>query len=155
MKRHTRYQGAIINNHQILLIRHREYRSGRSYWVIPGGGMEPGETGEDCVRREMKEETDLDVQVLSLLMDEPDYPGGTYQRLKTYLCKPLKGEARPGFEPEPETASTYGIVEVKWFDLQSEAYWGSELVNDPITYPQLKNIRSILSYKVNNPRQTG
>jgi ADP-ribose pyrophosphatase YjhB (NUDIX family) len=147
MKRHTRYQGAIIKNRQILLIRHREHKTGRSYWAIPGGGMEPVETGEECVRREMKEETNLDVKVIALLMDEPDYPGGTYQRLKTYLCEPLKGEASPGFEPEPDAASVYGIVEVKWFDLQSEANWGPEITDDPITYPQLKNIRRILSYK--------
>ena len=147
MKRHTRYQGAIINNHRILLIKHREYKTGRSYWVIPGGGMEPGETEEESVRREMKEETNLDVQVMSLLMDEPDYPGGTYQRLKTYLCAPLKGEASPGFEPEPETARIYGIVEAKWFDLQSETYWGNELVNDPITYPQLARLRRISGYQ--------
>jgi 8-oxo-dGTP pyrophosphatase MutT (NUDIX family) len=109
--------------------------------------MEPVETGEECVRREMKEETNLYVKVIALLMDEPDYPGGTYQRLKTYLCEPLKGEASPGFEPEPDAASVYGIVEVKWFDLQSEANWGPEITDDPITYPQLKNIRRILSYK--------
>jgi 8-oxo-dGTP diphosphatase len=146
LKRDTRYQGAIVNNHQILLIKHREHKTGRSYWAIPGGGMEPGETGEECVRREMKEETNLDVQVRSLLMDEPDFPGGTYQRLKTYLCEPLKGEASPGFEPEPDAASFYSIVEVKWFSLRSEANWGPEITDDPITYPQLKNIRRILSY---------
>ena len=146
LKRHTRYQGAIINNHQMLLIKHREYKTGRSYGVIPGGGMEPGETEEESVRREMKEETNLNVQVISLLMDEPDFPGGTYQRLKTYLCAPLKGEASPGFEPEQDATSVYGIVEVKWFDLRSEANWGQEIIDDPITYPQLKNIRRILSY---------
>ena len=95
----------------------------------------------------MKEETNLDVQVRSLLMDEPDFPGGTYQRLKTYLCEPLKGEASPGFEPEPDAASFYSIVEVKWFSLRSEANWGPEITDDPITYPQLKNIRRILSYQ--------
>jgi 8-oxo-dGTP pyrophosphatase MutT (NUDIX family) len=108
--------------------------------------MEPGETGEECVRREMKEETNLDVQVRSLLMIEPDYPGGTYQRLKTYLCDPMKGEASPGFEPEPEAASSYGIVEVKWFDLQSEVNWGADLTNDTITYPQLRKLRRISGY---------
>ena len=85
LKRDTRYQGAVVNNHQILLIKHKEHKTGRSYWAIPGGGMEPGETEEECVRREMNEETNLDVKVISLQMDEPDYHGGTYKRLKTFL----------------------------------------------------------------------
>jgi 8-oxo-dGTP pyrophosphatase MutT (NUDIX family) len=71
LNRYTRYQGAIVRNHSILLIRHRENESGRSYWILPGGGIEPGETEEDCVRWEMKEETNLDVQVSALLLDEP------------------------------------------------------------------------------------
>jgi 8-oxo-dGTP diphosphatase len=64
LNRYTRYQGAIVRNHSILLIRQRENESGRSYWILPGGGIEPGETEEDCVRREMKEETNLDVRVV-------------------------------------------------------------------------------------------
>ena len=51
--RHTRYQGAIIKDDQILLIKHTEHASGRSFWVIPGGGREPGETEMACVAREM------------------------------------------------------------------------------------------------------
>ena len=147
MKRQTRYQGAIIYNHQILLIKHHEHKTGHEYWIIPGGGMEPGETEEECVRREMKEETNLDVRVISLLTDEPQgYPGSVYQRLKTYLCEVLGGEASPGSEPEPEASSSYGIVEVKWFDLRSEVDWDMLLVNDPLTYLPLQSIRRKSGY---------
>ena len=68
--RDIRYQGAIIRDHQILLIKHRENEGGRSYWILPRGGIEPGKTEEDCVIREMKEETNLDVRVVSLLQKE-------------------------------------------------------------------------------------
>ena len=44
MLRHTRYQGAIIRDHHILLLLHREHDGGRGYWIIPGGGMEEGES---------------------------------------------------------------------------------------------------------------
>src|SRR4051812_25705926 len=37
----TRYQGAIIRDHHILLLKQVEHASGRSYWQIPGGGIEP------------------------------------------------------------------------------------------------------------------
>lgn len=56
--------GAIVyrkshGNTEILLIRH--VRSG--YWSFPKGHAEPGETEEETARREIKEETGLDVFV--------------------------------------------------------------------------------------------
>ena len=47
----TRYQGAIIQDHQILLLKQIEHASGRSYWQIPGGRIELDETEEQCVQR--------------------------------------------------------------------------------------------------------
>lgn len=147
MNRHTRYQGAIVRDHQILIIKHHEHQSGHAYWIFPGGGLESGETEEECVRREMQEETSLTVRVISLLMDEPQgYPGSIYQRLKTYLCEPLGGEPSPGYEPEPEAAGHYSIVEAKWFDLCSEADWDPLLVSNPWIYLPMQNIRRKIGY---------
>ncbi len=144
--RDIRYQGAIIRDNHILLIRHREYESGRSYWILPGGGIEPGESEEECVRREIKEETNLDVRVISLLLNEPNPTKSMYLSRKTYLCAPNTGEASPGIEPEPDAASWYSITEVKWFDLYDESSWDSELTADPITYGQLQRIRYTMGY---------
>jgi 8-oxo-dGTP diphosphatase len=141
-----RYQGAIVRDHHILLIQHTEHQTDRSYWVIPGGGIEPGETEEACVQREMQEETSLHVQVHSLLLEELATPGGVYQRRKTYLCHVLDGEAQPGYEPEPEVASAYSITAVGWFDLRHPTTWDDRVVQDPITYPQLQRIQAALGY---------
>lgn len=149
MNRHTRYQGAIIRDRRVLLIKHREHATGRSYWLFPGGGIEPYETEEECVKREMKEETGLDVTVEGLLLEEPDTaPGTPYATLRTYLCESLSGDARPGYEPEPGASAVYGIVQVGWFDLASEASWDPAAVNDPITYPRLQSLRKKLGYLV-------
>jgi 8-oxo-dGTP pyrophosphatase MutT (NUDIX family) len=147
LARHTRYQGAIILDHHILLIKHTQHSSGRSYWVFPGGGIEPGESEEDCVRREMKEETNLEVSIDELLFDEPGHPGGLYKWRKTYLCRPVSGAASPGYEPEPTAAADYAITEVHWFDLRTEDEWGEKLVQDPITYSQMVNLRIKLGYQ--------
>ena len=148
MTRSTRYQGAIIRDHHILLIKQTELATGRSYWLIPGGGIERDESEETCVQREMQEETGLHVQVHSLLLDEPSSPAGIYERWKTYLCQILGGEARPGYEPEGEYATAYSFTEVGWFDLRHPASWNEQIVSDPITYPLLQRIQAALGYTV-------
>lgn len=151
MKRAIRYQGAILQESNILLIQHREHAGGRSYWLLPGGGIEAGETEEACVLREMKEETGLDVSIERLLLDEPAPDGDTtYQRRKTYVCRIVAGDPQPGYEPEPEVAARYGIAAVGWFDLRSETNWG-EVGSDRFTYPQLKRIQAALGYAQTEP----
>ena len=142
--RTIRYQGAIIRDHQILLIKHSEKGTGRSYWILPGGGIEPGETEEDCVCREMKEETNLEVRIVSLILDEPSHPNDIYRSIKTYICEPSMDKASPGFEPEP--GIEYTITAVKWFDLYDETGWNPELIADPYTYDQLQRVRHKLGY---------
>lgn len=146
MERIIRYQGAIIRDGHILLIKHRRHADGCEYWVIPGGGRDPGESEEGCVRREMREETHLDVRVERLLLDQPAHPDGVYQRYKTYLCVPIAGRAQPGYEPEPDAARAYAISEVAWFDLRDETAWEPLLRRDSITYPQVRCIREALGY---------
>ena len=144
--RTIRYQAAIIQDDKILLIKHSEFESGRSYWILPGGGIEPGETEEECVLREVKEETSLDVNIKSLLMDESSHPDSVYRIFRTYLCEPVAGTATPGYEPEPEVAEYYSITEVKWFDLNDETDWNPEITTDPLNYNQLQSLRKKLGY---------
>lgn len=145
--RHTRYQGAILHAHQILLIQHHIFATAERYWLIPGGGLEPPETETACVAREMREETGLEVRVERLLLHEPADPADTtYQAYKTYLCTPLAGEARPGYEPEPDAAAAYAIAAVGWFDLRAPETWPAALRAEPLTYPLLTRLRSALGY---------
>lgn len=146
MKQSIRYQGAIIRDSHILLIQHREHVTGRTYWVLPGGKREPHETEEACVRREMLEETHLDVVVEGLLLDEVGVPLGFYQRLKTYSCRTGRGEPRPGFEPEEEAAQQYAIAEARWFDLRNPSQWEAELKDSPFTLPLVHRLRVALGY---------
>jgi 8-oxo-dGTP diphosphatase len=146
MPRHTRYQGLIVKEDKVLLIKHREHATGDAYWVIPGGGLEAGETESQCVLREMKEETNLDVAIDKLLFDEPADPGGVYRWRKSYLCRPVSGTASPGYEPEPEAVAVYAITEVRWFDLRDEKTWGDKIRRDPFTYPQLVRLQEALGY---------
>lgn len=146
MFRTTRYQGAIVRGHCILLIQHRHHEDGRSYWLIPGGGRAPRETYEQVVRREMLEETHLDVRVERLLLEDHVPRRGIYSRYRTYLCTPVGGEAQPGYEPEEDAAAAYGIVAVAWFDLRDPSSWDPMVREDAITFPLLQRIRAALGY---------
>ncbi len=51
----------IIEGKKILLM-HR-IKSGKDYFVLPGGGVENNENNVDALIREVKEETSLDIEV--------------------------------------------------------------------------------------------
>lgn len=55
-------KGVLIRGGRVLLV-HNE----RDEWELPGGRIEPGETPEQCVSREITEETGLPVQVAGIV----------------------------------------------------------------------------------------
>jgi 8-oxo-dGTP diphosphatase len=59
--------GAVIIDHGKLLLEKRGNEPAKGKWSIPGGVVELGESLEDAVIRETKEETCLDVEVPRLI----------------------------------------------------------------------------------------
>ena len=57
-----RVYGILINEQNQLLVSD-EYIRGGYYTKFPGGGMELGEGTRDCLKREFKEEMDLEVEI--------------------------------------------------------------------------------------------
>lgn len=55
----------LIEDGKILLIR-RAMEPFKGEWAVPGGRIEDNETAEQCAKREMKEETGLDVEPVRL-----------------------------------------------------------------------------------------
>jgi 8-oxo-dGTP diphosphatase len=54
--------GLIVEDGKVLLVR-RGKEPHKDHWSLPGGGVEPGERLRDTVKREVREETGLDVEV--------------------------------------------------------------------------------------------
>jgi 8-oxo-dGTP diphosphatase len=144
----VRYQGAIVRDGAVLLIRQLEHATSRTYWLLPGGRMEPGETAEATVAREMQEETNLIVRVGRLLFDVAADRRFAHEREHTYLCMPIAGEAAPGHEPELEFATAYSFVEVRWVPLADGAAWGRDILDNPITRCNLQSLQQALGYRL-------
>ncbi len=73
-KRHPRLRAAaaIFRGNQVLLVKHR--KKGREYWLLPGGGVEYGETLSQAVQREIWEETRLKIKVQKLVLVHDSIP---------------------------------------------------------------------------------
>lgn len=56
--------GLIEKDGKVLLV--KEILESGEHWIVPGGKVEFGESLADAVKREIKEETNLDVEVLRL-----------------------------------------------------------------------------------------
>ena len=75
-----------------LLVVRRARPPGAGLWSVPGGKVEPGEREEDAVRREVLEETGLDVAVGRLVgrVERPGLAGAVYA-IADYACTVLGG----------------------------------------------------------------
>lgn len=87
----TRVEGLVIKENQILAI-HR-INKGKEYYVLPGGGWEDGETEEQGVKREVKEEASIDIEVDRKIFE---LKTKNESRKVVYLCKYLGGEITLG-----------------------------------------------------------
>jgi len=100
MKRYTgKTSTAIIPypDNKILLIK-RKTRPFVGYWALPGGRMDPGETIEQTVVREVKEETGLDVTIVDVLgeyVEKGINDDVEYEYYPTcFVVKPVGGELK-------------------------------------------------------------
>lgn len=91
-----------------LLFAQRRFKPKKGYWDTPGGFIEAGETAEECVRREIREETTLEVEVETMLGSKDDLYGDEPTINFIYLTKILNGT--------PQAKDD--VATLKWFTPQ-------------------------------------
>jgi len=124
---------------KILLIK-RNTRPFVGYWALPGGRMDPGETIEQTVVREVKEETGLEatiVRVVGEYVEKGAREGIEYEYFPTcFVVKPVGGELK---RQESE------IQEIQLFSLNA--------LPQPLAFEHDQMIKDYLFKKIKNSKQ--
>ena len=101
--------GAVVNDGRLLLVR-RASRRGRGNWQVPGGFIEPDETAEEAVVREVQEEAGVTAKVHGVLGLRSRYdPDNGNSMYIVMLLHPVSGE------PQPDN---HEVDQAKYFTLE-------------------------------------
>jgi 8-oxo-dGTP diphosphatase len=120
---------AIIHDGKIVMVKVEE--RGSTYWTLPGGGVENGESLEEAAIREAMEEVNLKIKIIRYLF-QSEYSGGTQY---CYLAVPAdKCEISLGYDPELDSAEQV-LTKAEWIDI-------SEVRNDIQVSAVLKSLTS-------------
>lgn len=88
----VRVVAAIIIENDKVFATQRGYGEFKDGWEFPVGKIEPGETPEEAIVREIKEELDTEVEVIELLDTvEYDYPN-FHLSMGCFICKIKSGD---------------------------------------------------------------
>lgn len=102
----------ILNNNEEVLLQKRNKSPEKGYWSIPGGKVEMFETFHQAIKREVKEETDVEIEIIELLgiCDHIVQNEKVHWISPPFLCRIKKGEPKI-MEPQKHT-------DMKWFSLK-------------------------------------
>ena len=83
----------LFKNDKILLVKHVDPNDGYEFWVPPGGGVQESESIHDAAKREVYEETGLDVDIQETPIYIRQFISKTYNQnnLTLYLIGTING----------------------------------------------------------------
>ncbi|MFO7861733.1 MAG: (deoxy)nucleoside triphosphate pyrophosphohydrolase [Thermodesulfobacteriota bacterium] len=64
-------------------------------WEFPGGKINPGETAEDCIIREINEELGVEIQIKTTLQQSTHSYPDLHVRLHPFVCRITNGRIAP------------------------------------------------------------
>lgn len=95
--------GALVRDGRLLLARRADGDPLAGGWELPGGKVEPGETPEDALRREWREELAVEVLGSEPLAFASGAPNGRHVTLLAFLVRGVSGDPAP-----------VGVGELRW-----------------------------------------
>jgi 8-oxo-dGTP diphosphatase len=128
----VRVAGLILMDDSLLLVKH--VKGDKTYWLLPGGGVKLGENTRTALRREIKEEINLDGIVKDLIfVAESFFSQEDHIIQPTYLIEVKEiDNLRLGVDRR--------VAEVGFFRFRQ--------INDLIIYPDIKDeLKEFIKYR--------
>lgn len=103
--------GICVHEEALLMVNHQGITDD-NFWAPPGGGIEFGESAVDCLKREFKEETGLDISATGFLF-ACEFIGQPLHAIELFFNVTSESvHLKTGMDPEP--GSPQVIREVKF-----------------------------------------
>ena len=121
---------AIIRKEGKIFATQRGYGEWKDWWEFPGGKMEPGETPEEALKREIREELSTEICVDELLCTvKYDYPK-FHLTLHCYLCSLVTEALHLNEHEAARWLANDELDSVKWLPADREVIEKIKLLND-------------------------
>ncbi len=105
---------ALIRDGKRVFATARGYGNYKGWWEFPGGKVEPGESPEDALVREIKEELDSEISVDEYISTiEHDYPE-FHLSMRCYWCSLISGDLVLKEAEDAKWLDVETIDSVKW-----------------------------------------
>lgn len=114
IKKTVRVVGAAILNNEKLVCAQRSGGELDGCWEFPGGKIEIGESPVEAIKREIKEELDIDIEVCDFLDRSTFDNGKQIIELSVYKCKKIHGEIKPTVHKKVIEFPIKEIDELNW-----------------------------------------
>jgi len=138
--------GAVVLDGDLVLLIKRSKAPLKGQWSLPGGGVEVGETLEQAIAREVREETGLAievgpiVEVLDRISRDADGRVEHHFVLVDFVCRPNGGVLRVASDAEDAAwvaladLARYEVAPVTISVIQKAASRGFEVGDRPLTW---------------------
>ena len=113
-RKHIEVVAAIIVRDRRIFATQRGYGEWKDWWEFPGGKIEPGETPEEALAREIKEELETVIEVGELIHTvEYDYPT-FHLSMDCFWCEIIKGNLVLKEAEDARWLTKDQLYDVKW-----------------------------------------
>ena len=115
-----RVVAAVIRDNDSIFATQRGYGNYKGWWEFPGGKIEAGETPQEALKREVREELDTLVEVGDMIACvEYDYPE-FHLSMDCFWCTVLEGNLHLNEAEDARWLTKENLMSVKWLPADLE-----------------------------------
>jgi ADP-ribose pyrophosphatase YjhB (NUDIX family) len=141
-------RGVVLKDGKMLCVKQKSYEGSISktngYWCTPGGGLEAGESLEECCAREMLEETGIPAKVGNLLyIQQFEHEGTEYLEFFFHVTNAAD------YEAVDLAQSTHGekeIADIAFIDPKSNIVLPKLFTREPLEADAVKGVTRFFFY---------